>query len=589
MNLNISTLREKYRKKALFPASLLNGLHDLMEARGDDGVWISRVPRDELEQRAAALENAAESSSLPLAGVPFAIKDNIDLSGLPTTAACPEYSYSPTRSATVVDRLLAAGAVPLGKTNMDQFATGLVGVRSPYGIAKNPYGADFIPGGSSSGSAVAVASGLCSFALGTDTAGSGRVPAAFNNLVGLKPTRGLLSTRGVVPACRSLDCVSIFTRSVNDASEILRVTAAQDPEDSYSRVATPPLNFPTTKPRIGVPRASELEFFGDESAAALFQAAIERWSALGAVLIEVSIAPLLEAARLLYEGPWVAERYAALKPFLLKNSSALHPVTRDIIAPAATLGATSAFEAFYRLSALQAKADLLFASFDALLLPTTPTIYRISQVLADPIRLNSRLGTYTNFMNLLDLCGLALPAGFLANKMPWGVTLAAPAFHDDRLLGLGALFLGESKPSPALTCAGPFVELAVCGAHLSGLPLNWQLTTLGARLKRRVATVPEYAFYRLAGTVPAKPGLIHTGPSGHAIEVEVWDIPVAAYGFFVSQIPSPLGIGTLKLADGSRVQGFLCEHSAIQGQEDISHLGGWRHYLNKATPNPAHP
>lgn len=550
-----------------------------IDARGADPVWISRLPRPEVLAYAhTAGENAA---ARPLAGTTFAIKDNIDLAGLPTTAACPEFAYTPAESAFVVQRLLDAGAVPLGKTNLDQFATGLVGVRSPYGVPVNPFDAAYLPGGSSSGSAVAVAAGLCNFALGTDTAGSGRVPASFNNLVGLKPTKGLLSTRGVVPACRSLDCVSIFTRTVAEAAEVLAVAAGYDAQDPFSRPAQPPVANESGPPRVGVPRADQLEFFGDADAAKLFADAVAKWRSLGAKLVEVDFAPFLQAARLLYEGPWVAERYAAIKAFLEARPDAVHPVTRKIIEGAKPLSAVSAFEATYKLAELRRRSEGVWADIDVLLTPTAGTIYTVAEVEADPIRLNSNLGTYTNYLNLLDLCAIAVPAGFLPNGLPWGVTLVAPAFCDDRVLRLGAKFLGETPPPRALPAAGPTVKLAVCGAHLSGLPLNWQLTQLGATLARATRTAPSYRFFALPGTVPPKPGLVRVAPgeTGGAIEVEVWDVPLAGYGNFVAAIPAPLGIGTITLEDGSTVQSFLCEAAATVGAKDITALGGWRAFL----------
>jgi allophanate hydrolase len=515
----------------------------------------------------------------PLRGLTFAIKDNIDLAALPTTAACPDFEYTPSASAPVVQRLIDAGAIPLGKTNLDQFATGLVGVRSPYGVPVNPYGAAYIPGGSSSGSAVAVAAGLCDFALGTDTAGSGRVPAAFNNLVGLKPTRGLLSTRGVVPACRTLDCVSVFTRSIADVAEVLAVAAAFDPEDPYSRPAAPPVIDETWPPRIGVPLPNQLEFFGNTDAAKLFADSIARLQSLGAKIVEVDFAPFLEAARLLYEGPWVAERYAAIRQFIEQKPDSLHPVTRKIIEGAKSLTATSAFDATYKLAALRRRAEAVWSDIDVLLTPTAGTIYTIAEVEADPIRLNSNLGYYTNYLNLLDLCAVAVPAGFLPNKMPWGVTLVAPAFCDDRLLRLGARFLGEPAPLRALPAAGRTVKLAVCGAHLSGLPLNWQLTQLGAKLDRTARTSPNYKLFALPGTTPPKPGLVRVTEGGAPVEVEVWDVPVSGYGHFVSNIPAPLGIGTITLENGSSVQSFLCEVSAVDGAHDVTSFGGWRAFL----------
>jgi allophanate hydrolase len=547
---------------------------DLIASRGDDHVWISKLPRETVTRIAA---DAAAGGALR--GVTFAIKDNIDLENVPTTAACPEFAYTPAVSAPVVQRLMAAGAVPLGKTNLDQFATGLVGVRSPHGVPANPYGAAYIPGGSSSGSAVAVAAGLCDFALGTDTAGSGRVPASFNNLVGLKPTKGLLSTCGVVPACRSLDCVSIFTRTVADAAEVLAVAAAFDPEDPFSRAAQPPLADESWPPRIGVPRADQLEFFGNVEAARLYFAAVQRWRALGATIVEIDYTPFAAAARLLYEGAWVAERYAAIRGFIEQKPAALHPVTRKIIEGAKALTATQAFESSYRLAELRRQAEPPWTSIDVLLTPTAGTVYTAAEVEAEPIKLNSNLGYYTNHMNLFDLCGLAVPAGFLPDGMPWGVTLSAPAFCDDRLLRLGARFLGEPAPSRALPAGAPLVRVAVCGAHLSGLPLNGQLTRLGATLVKATQTAPHYRLYALPGTTPPKPGLIRVAEQGAAIAVEVWALPAAAFGHFVAAIPAPLGIGTITLEDGTTVQGFLCETVAVAGAQDVTSFGGWRAYL----------
>jgi len=550
---------------------------DRLDARRKDPVWISRLCRDHVLGLADAAERLP--GPVPLRGLTFAIKDNIDFAGVPTTAACPDFEYTPTASAPVVQHLIDAGAIPLGKTNLDQFATGLVGVRSPYGVPVNPFGAEYIPGGSSSGSAVAVASGLCDFALGTDTAGSGRVPAAFNNLVGLKPTRGLLSTRGVVPACRTLDCVSIFTRSIADAAEVLSVAAAYDPEDPYSRAVVPPVIDESWPPRIGVPRSEQLEFFGNADAAKLFTGAVARWQSLGAKIVEIDFSAFLEAARLLYEGPWVAERYAAIRDFIERKPEALHPVTRKIIEGAKALTATSAFEATYKLAALRRRAETVWADIDVLLTPTAGTIYTVAEVEVEPIRLNSNLGYYTNYLNLIDLCAVAVPAGFLPSKMPWGVTLVAPAFCDDRVLRLGARFLGEPVPLRALPATGRSVNLAVCGAHLSGLPLNWQLTQLGAKLVRATRTAPNYKLFALPGTTPPKPGLIRVAADGVAIEVEVWAVPVAGYGHFVSNIPGPLGIGTITLEDGSTVQSFLCEAIAVEGARDVSSFGGWRTFL----------
>jgi allophanate hydrolase len=397
--------------------------------------------------------------------------------------------------------------------------------------------------------------------------------------VGLKPTRGLLSTRGVVPACRTLDCVSIFTRSIADAAEVLSVAAAYDPEDPYSRAVVPPVIDESWPPRIGVPRSEQLEFFGNADAAKLFTGAVARWQSLGAKIVEIDFSAFLEAARLLYEGPWVAERYAAIRDFIERKSEALHPVTRKIIEGAKALTATSAFEATYKLAALRRRAETVWADIDVLLTPTAGTIYTVAEVEVEPIRLNSNLGYYTNYLNLIDLCAVAVPAGFLPSKMPWGVTLVAPAFCDDRVLRLGARFLGEPVPLRALPATGRSVNLAVCGAHLSGLPLNWQLTQLGAKLVRATRTAPNYKLFALPGTTPPKPGLIRVAADGAPIEVEVWAVPVAGYGHFVSNIPGPLGIGTITLEDGSTVQSFLCEAIAVEGARDVSRFGGWRTFL----------
>ena len=580
--LDLASLRQAYAS-GVRPGDLVEELWRREQAWADPALWIHRLPKSAWQQSAAALEADGPSAQRPLFAVPFVIKDNIDLAGVPTTSACPAYAYTPESSSPVVERLIAAGAIPLGKTNLDQFATGLVGVRSPYGTPRNAFDAAYIPGGSSSGSATAVAAGLCSFSLGTDTAGSGRIPAAFNNLVGLKPTRGLLSTRGLVPACRTLDCVSIFTRTIADAAEVLSVAAAYDPEDPYSRQATPPVSDEPWPPRIGMPRADQLKFFGNTDAEKLFADVIERWQHLGATIVEIDFAPFVEAAQLLYGGPWVAERYAAIRTFIKKTPDALHPVTRTIIEGARTQTAVGAFEAFYALAALRRRAEAVWSNIDTLLTPTAGTIYKVADVEADPIQLNSNLGYYTNYLNLFDLCAAAIPAGFLPSGLPCGVTLVAPAFHDDRVLRLGAKFLGETPPRRALTTPDPLTRLAVCGAHLSGLPLNHQLTRLGARLVRSARTAPIYKLYALPGTTPPKPGLVRVGAGGGSVEVEVWELSVAALGLFVSAIPAPLGIGTLSLIDGESVQGFLCESAAVENARDITSLGGWRAFLkNKA-------
>ena len=413
--------------------------------RGEDGVWISLLTLEEAIRHAERVES--DSRELPFRGRTFAIKDNIDLAGLPTTAACPAFSYMPDRSATVVQRLIDAGAIPIGKTNLDQFATGLNGTRSPYGFPRNFYDSAYISGGSSSGSAIAVAAGLVDFALGTDTAGSGRIPAAFNNLVGFKPTRGSWSTDGLVPACRTLDCITVLTRTPQEAIQVDQVVRDFDPNDPFSRMPTdfnPPELF-----RIGVLPPEEREFFGDEEYAALYDSAVERAAFLGWAIHEFDYRPFRDAADLLYQGPWVAERYSAAKSIVETNPHALHPVVRSIMMAATRFTAVDAFEAQYRLAELARESEKTWQSVDALLLPSAGTIYTVEQMLAAPIQLNSNLGRYTNFMNLLDLCGIAIPAGFRSDRIPFGVTLFAKAWADSLLFELAHQFEnGSSATSP---------------------------------------------------------------------------------------------------------------------------------------------
>ncbi len=543
-------------------------------ASGDSAIWISRFSQ---AQRQEKLNGLGKASSQSLYGLSFAVKDNIDVKGLLTTAACPAYGYMPGKDAPVVRRLMEAGALPLGKSNLDQFATGLVGVRSPYGIPENPYHADYVPGGSSSGSAVAVAREQVDFSLGTDTAGSGRVPAGFNNLVGLKPSRGLLSTRGVVPACRSLDCVSIFTRTAAQARSVFEVAAAYDPLDPWSRRERTQRSI-NAMPVIGVPRSSQLDFSKNAEYARLFAQACERMSALGWQIKEVDISSFVECAELLYEGPWVAERTTAIEAFLLEQPDSLHPVTRGIIEGGFQGTAVDFFKARYRLEELRRECSAMWEDCDVLLTPTTPTHYTVAEVEADPVACNSHLGLYTNWMNLLDLCAIALPSGFTEAEMPFGITLQAPALFDEMLLQLGEQYLGEQAAAPLHS--EDWVSLAVCGAHLEGLPLNYQLSERGAKLSRKVKSAPAYQFIALTGEI-AKPGMIRLAEGGVSVDMEIWDMPLEQFGSFVNLIPAPLGIGTVELEDGGSVKGFVCEAIAAQGAEDISHFGSWRAYLDR--------
>lgn len=581
--LEITGLLTAYRSGALTPAQLIDTLLGKAANSTAYNIWTRPLTRAELQPYLDRLQGHTVDE-LPLYGIPFAIKDNIDLAGIPTTAGCPDFAYTPGRSAFVVQRLLDAGAIPLGKTNLDQFATGLVGVRSPepYGVCRNAFDADYISGGSSSGSAVALARGLVSFSLGTDTAGSGRVPAAFNNLVGVKPSKGLLSTTGLVPACRTLDCISIFAVNTADATRVLDVAAVYDAEDCYARDARPYASTCKASFSFAVPRAEQLQFFANDDYRTLFVAAVERLVGAGGVVTEIDFAPFMECARLLYEGPWVAERYAAIQELVESHPEALHPTIRDIIEPARELTAVAAFAAEYRRANLQRQCDAVVAEYDFVLTPTAGTIYRIDEVLADPIQLNSNLGYYTNFMNLLDLAALAVPGGFTSAGLPFGITLFGPALSDAMLLDYARLLqagVESTLPEPAWSGPSRQIRIAVCGAHLSGMPLNGQLTTLGAYLEQATTTAPVYKLYALTGGPPHRPGLVRQQQgAGSAIEVEVWQLPAPRLADFMRQIPSPLGIGSIQLVSGDWVPGFICEPCALDGAEDISALGSWRNY-----------
>jgi allophanate hydrolase len=567
--MHIRSLLQQYRSGSLTPRALIDRVLARIEAGGDNGVWIHLLSRDELYAYAKRLDGHSPET-MPLYGIPFAVKDNIDLAGAPTTAACPQYSYMPNQSAFVVQRLLDAGAIPIGKSNLDQFATGLVGVRTPFGTARNPYSSDHIPGGSSSGSAVAVASGLVSFALGTDTAGSGRVPAAFCNLYGIKPTKGLLSTSGVVPACRSLDCVSIFALDADDGARVLEAAQGYDDSDPFSRQSQLPPERSSHSFTFGVPAADELEFFGNEEYAALFKLAVARLERLGGIKREINFRPFHKAARLLYEGPWVAERYAALRKFIETTPEAFYPVTREIIAKGIDATAVDAFSASYRLQALRREAEAVWTEIDLLLTPTAGTIYRIDEVEAEPVRLNSNLGYYTNFMNLLDLSALAVPAGFTPQGLPFGITLAAPAFSDNYLLSIGNRFSNSDDQVQ--------LQVAVCGAHMRRLPLNRQLLELGGRFVREASTAPCYRLFALE-SVPPKPGMLYSRSGGAAIALEIWELPAAGLGQFLAAIPAPLGLGKVGLEDGSQVTCFLVEAAAVEEAREITEFGGWKRYL----------
>ena len=593
MGETVAAIVEAHRSGASSPEATVARTYARIRAHGDPAIFITL--RDEADARAEAADLAAKGDTdLPLYGVPVAVKDNIDVAGLPTTAACPAFAYDAGKDATCVARLRRAGAIVIGKTNLDQFATGLVGVRSPYGTPRNLFDPALIPGGSSSGSAIAVGAGLVPLALGTDTAGSGRVPAGLSNIVGLKPSLGLVSTAGVVPACRTLDCVSVFALTVDDAFAALAAMAGPDPADPYARPR--PLGAPGAVPaglRIGVPMPGQRLFFGDKVSAAAYEAALADLAGLGAAIVEIDIEPFYETARLLYDGPWVAERYISVRSLIASAPEAMHPVTRQIILGGAHPGAVDAFKAFYQLEELRRVRDHTFGEIDVLALPTVPTVYTIAQVLADPIGLNSRLGTYTNFVNLLDLCALAVPASMQAT--PFGITLLAQAGNDATLASLGRVFhAGTGLPLGATGTAQPAlpplplpaasgeIGIAVVGAHLTGMPLNSELKSFGARFLERTTTTADYRLFLLSGTTPAKPGLLRVGvDAGVAVDVEIWTMPAEQFGRFVASIPAPLSIGTLTITDGRDVKGFLVEAEATRDARDISAFGGWRNFMEQ--------
>ncbi len=594
--LTIKAIHNAYRNGDLTPKQLL--VNCWQQASQDkNNSWISLLSEKELHKYLDALVGHSPDD-MPLFGVPFAIKDNIDLIGLPTTAACPEFAYQPEKSAFVVDALIAAGAIPLGKTNLDQFATGLVGVRSPYGACKNSFDETYISGGSSAGSAVSVALGQVCFSLGTDTAGSGRVPASFNNVYGLKGTKGLVSCSGVVPACKSLDCVTIFAQTVSDMEVVWKVASEFDASDVFSRKAQSS-KLLSTNFNFGVPTPEQLKFFGDKEAEQLFLQSIETLKSLGGKAVSINIEPFITAAALLYQGPWVAERLAAIKDFFDRDPKACLPVIQNIIGGAEKYSAVDAYNALYELQRLKKIADVELDKVDFIVTPTAGTIYSIEEVEEEPISLNSNLGYYTNFMNLLDYCAVALPSGFRSTGskagLPFGITLFSQAFQDDALLSLADrwqktvnLRLGATNHQlqaemPTLKQpADEMINVLVCGAHLSGLPLNRQLTDRNAVLQEITTTSESYRMYALAGEPPYRPGLIRDTENGTAIEVEIWSIPEKQFGSFVSGIPAPLGIGKVETADGLWVSGFICEPYGIVGAQDITTFGGWRSYIENS-------
>lgn len=591
--------RTAYRNGAS-PGVLLSAL--LARIPPDDPAWISVLDQDGLAEALGELgqilaQAGGDRSALPLYGIPVAVKDNIDAWGFDTTAGCPAYGYRPNQDAVTVAQLKAAGAVVVGKTNLDQFATGLVGTRSPFGVVPNSFNPEVISGGSSSGSAVAVAQGQVPLALGTDTAGSGRIPAGLNNVVGLKPTRGAFSIDGVVPACRSLDCVSLFTLTAGDAAEVYHLLAQYEPSDPYSRRAPPAfacddpaIRRPGALHRLAIPANLPRDL--DVETHQQWQHTLKQWQALGITLVPMDFTPLHDLAALLYEGPWVAERHATLERFLEHHSDAVNPVVREIIATARNFTATDSFRSLYRRDELVRQLDASLAEVDGLLVPTAPLAPRIADIQAEPVALNSRLGLYSNFVNLADFCALAVPAGFREDGLPFGVTLISGAWRDADLLALASRWL-NAQPTPLGATGLPrprepvltphpdtTITVAVVGAHLSGMPLNHQLTERRATLLGATTTAPRYRLYALADTVPAKPGLRRVANGqGETIVVELWEMAATAFGSFVDLIPPPLGLGNIELSDGRWVNGFICEGYALEQARDVTSYGSWRAYV----------
>ncbi|WP_020209124.1 allophanate hydrolase [Gilvimarinus chinensis] len=581
----IDQWQQAYLSGDINPQDVLPALRDSLDP--EDPAWIYILSDAEIQQQITALQSPQEQ---PLYGIPFALKDNIDAEGLATTAACPGFSYVANADATLVARLKAAGAILLGKTNLDQFATGLVGTRSPYGAVPNSFNPDYVSGGSSSGSAVTVARGLVPFSIGTDTAGSGRVPAGFNNIVGLKPTKGRFSINGVVPACKSLDCTSVFALTVKDAETVAEIVEGFDPADGYSRTQPHPARLLPTQPRFGIP--AELPWFDDSEAEKAWRKTLSQLEQQGVELVPLDFSDMQTLAQLLYGGPWVAERHAAVGEFMAEHADKMNPVVRGIIEQAKNFSATDAYRAEYRRAELVRSIQLSMATVDALLVPTAPRLPTIAEVEADPVAVNSQLGTWTNFVNLADCSALALPAGLRDDGLPFGITLIGAAWQDAALAEFGRQWqatIGGKLGATETPFAGnhddasvppDHVRLAVVGAHLSGMPLNPQLTERQARLVEQTRTESQYRLYALPNTTPPKPGLVRSS-DGEAIIVELWDMPVDQFGSFVALIPAPLGIGTLTLNDGREVKGFICENHAIDGATDITHLGGWRAFIEK--------
>lgn len=574
--LTIGVLQELYASKAVTPRDVIQEIISRVQADSAMNIWITPPTIEALEPYLARLEET-ELRGLPLWGIPFAIKDNIDVAQVATTAACPAYSYEPTEHATVVRRMIDAGAIPLGKTNLDQFATGLVGVRSPYGETHNALRAELISGGSSSGSAVAVARGHAAFSFGTDTAGSGRVPAALNNLVGYKPSLGAWPTKGVVPACASLDCVNVFAHSLEDALKVDAYARGLDASDHWSRSLERSASRLPQKVYLPV---DPPQFFGPYAAeySDAWDAAVDRITKLDLPIAYIDYELFGRTAALLYDGPWVAERWASLSEFVEANPEAVFGTTEQILRSGASEKQTAAsvFKAMHELQQYKLAARKLLDNA-VMIMPTCGGTYLRDQVRLDPIGTNSNMGRYTNHCNLLDLCAVAIPAGEAAPALPFGITLFALAEEEALVSGTAEMII-HGRIAPVSSPKQGMIPVAVCGLHMRGFPLEKQMQEHGAQFVREAATAAKYAMVKLA-TAPPKPGLIKRQEGGHAFQLEVWEMPAAAFGTFAALIPAPLGIGKVELADGTLIPGFICEGYAEQDAEDISAYGGWRHIV----------
>ncbi|MGG4481942.1 allophanate hydrolase [Paenibacillus illinoisensis] len=565
--MSISALRTGYLRGSFTPAEVVESIIERAKDTEDYHVWITRPSRERITPYLEKLQHLS-ITEYPLWGIPFAIKDNIEVQGWPVTAGCPEFSSVSEQYAIVVERLIAAGAIPVGKTNLDQFATGLVGTRSPYGETCNALRPELISGGSSSGSAVAVALGQAAFSLGTDTAGSGRIPAALHGLVGYKPAVGAWPSTGLVPACRSIDCITVFTHELEDAVSVDRIVRGPHAEDAFSK--TRPLG-PTRAPAKWLLPKGELTFFGPfaEAYETAWQAAKQALLQSGVYVDEVDISMLQEAAALLYEGPLVAERWADLEMFAQQHPGALFPVTEKVLRTGGkdTFTAAALFRAQHRLAEIRrSTAEWLHNA--VLVLPTCGGTWTREQVQQDPIQTNSHMGLYTNHCNLLDLSAIAVPAGKAAEDLPFGITLFTLPEQEASMVEAARIF--EPHHNRLL--------VAVCGLHMRGMSLEPQMTGLGAFFVEETRTAPEYRLYKL-NTSPAKPGLVHTLEEGTSIDLELWSMPLSSFGSFTAAIPAPLGIGKIMLQDGRVVSGFICEASAAQNAVDMSHLGGWRNIV----------